>query len=232
MLTVHKDYPCHVKNYRKGRRQAVRYLVIHYVGATGDARNNAKYYGTTPGIGASAHYFVGHGPRAEVWASVAEGDTAWHCGANRYVHPECRNDNAIGVELCCHKDAAGGWYFDAETVEAAVALCRDIIARYGMDRGHVLRHYDVTGKVCPAPFVHDESAWEAFKDRLFAPAVAVEPTPKVYNTVTECPQWAKPAVQWAVDSGYIQGDERGRLGLDGTKLWALQVMYNIVGRDT
>ncbi len=170
MLLIHKDYPCHTKNYRKGRRQAVKYLVIHYVGATGDARNNAKYYATTPGIGASAHYFVGHGPSPEVWASVAEGDTAWHCGANRYVHPECRNDNAIGVELCCHKDAAGVWYFDAETVDAAVALCRDIVARYGIDKAHVLRHYDVTGKVCPAPFVHDESAWETFKTRLYAPA--------------------------------------------------------------
>ncbi len=59
---------------------------------------------------------------------------------------------------------------------------------------------------------------------------AAEPTPAVYNTVAECPQWAQTAVQWAVKSGYIQGDEQGRLGLDATKLWALQVMYNIVGR--
>ncbi len=233
-MTVHKDYPCHPKNYRKGRRQAVAYLVIHYVGATGDARNNAKYYGTTPGIGASAHWFVDHGPSPEVWASVPEGDTAWHCGANRYVHPECRNDNAIGVELCCHKDAKGNWYFDAETVDAAVALCRDIVAHYGIDKTHVLRHYDVTGKTCPAPFVYDESAWEDFKDRLYAPVE--EPfkqtsTTTVYNTVAECPVWAQAAVRWAADSKYIQGDEHGRLGLDNTKLWALQVMYNILGRD-
>ncbi len=169
-MTVHKDYPCNPKNYRKGRKKAVAYLVAHYVGATGDARNNAKYYATTPGIGASAHYFVGHGPSPEVWASVAETDTAWHCGANKYKHPDCRNDNAIGVELCCHKDAAGTWYFDPETVDAAVALCREIVARYGIDKDHVLRHYDVTGKVCPAPFVHDAGAWEDFKNRLYAPA--------------------------------------------------------------
>ncbi len=228
-MTVHKDYPCHPKNYRKGRKQAVTYLVIHYVGATGDARNNAKYYSTTANIGASAHWFVGHGPRAEVWASVAETDTAWHCGASRYVHPECRNDNAIGVELCCHKDAAGGWYFDPETVDAAVALCREIIARYGIARSHVLRHYDVTGKICPAPFVGDANAWEDFKSRLYAPA---GPTSEVYNTVAECPQWARKAVQWAVTSGYIRGDGQGLLGLDATKLWALQVMYNIMGRET
>ncbi len=58
-----------------------------------------------------------------------------------------------------------------------------------------------------------------------------ETPPTVYNTVAECPQWAQKAVRWAVDSKYIQGDEHGQLGLDATKLWALQVMYNIVGRD-
>ncbi len=192
-MTVHKDYPCHAKNYRKGRKQAVTYLVIHYVGATGDARNNAKYYGTTPGIGASAHWFVGHGPSPEVWASVAEGDTAWHCGANKYKHPECRNDNSIGVELCCHKDAAGGWYFDPETVDAAVALCRDIVARYGIARAHVLRHYDVTGKVCPAPFVNDERAWEDFKNRLYAPAETGPAT------------WAERAWEKAAARGVMDG---------------------------
>ncbi len=167
VLTVHKDYPCHPKNYRKGRKQAVKYLVIHYVGATGDARNNAKYYSTTANIGASAHYFVGHAPRPKVWASVPEGDTAWHCGAKKYIHPDCRNENSIGVELCCHQDAKGNWYFDPETVDAAVELCRDIVGRYGIDKDHVLRHYDVTGKVCPAPFVRDWTAWDDFKTRLF-----------------------------------------------------------------
>lgn len=56
--------------------------------------------------------------------------------------------------------------------------------------------------------------------------VMTESAPKVYNTVEECPEWVMEAVRWAVDSGYIQGDEHGRLGLDNTRLWALQVMYN------
>lgn len=54
--------------------------------------------------------------------------------------------------------------------------------------------------------------------------------PKVYNTPQECPQWARRAVDWAVEQGYIKGDEQGRLGLDNTKLWAIQVTYNIMER--
>lgn len=49
---------------------------------------------------------------------------------------------------------------------------------------------------------------------------------KIYNTVEECPEWAKKAVQWAVDTGYIHGDENGALRLDAFKIWSLQVDYN------
>ena len=102
MMVIHKDYPCNVDNYQRGRAQPVSFLVFHYVGATGGAEANAKYYSRTPSIGASAHYFVGHASeRAAIWQSVAEGDTAWHCGAKNYRHPKCRNSNSIGIEMCC-----------------------------------------------------------------------------------------------------------------------------------
>lgn len=53
---------------------------------------------------------------------------------------------------------------------------------------------------------------------------------QVYNTVEECPEWSRRAVAWAVEQGYIQGDGHGRLGLSNTKVWAIQVTYNIMER--
>ncbi len=158
-------FPCDSQNYRKGRAQAVSYLVIHYVGATGSARENAAYFHThhARSLNSSAHFFVGHADEGgAVYPSVSVADTAWHVGATRYVHPKCRNANSIGVELCCHRDAKGAWYFDPETVAAAQALCRELMAKYHIPRDRVLRHYDVTGKLCPAPFVADPAAWQAF----------------------------------------------------------------------
>ena len=50
-------------------------------------------------------------------------------------------------------------------MSAAAALGREIMARYGIPPENVVRHYDVTGKLCPRPLI-DEKAWAAFKDRL------------------------------------------------------------------
>ena len=220
-MTVHRDYPCHRANYQGKRTQKVKYLVIHYVGALGEAEANARYYGSTPGIGASAHYFVGHAPKAEVWASVAEEDTAWHCGRSdgKYRHPECRNANSIGIEMCCRRSSDGTWYFDPETVDAAVELARDIMGRYGIDGGHVVRHYDVTGKVCPAPFVNDPGAWEAFKKRLTEPES--EDGMKLYRYVKDMPEWAREAAAKAIHAGIVKMDETGAVGVWEANLQAL-----------
>ena len=166
-MEINKAYPCDARNYRKGRRDSIKYIVIHYVGATGSARNNAQYYATS-NVGASAHFFVGHASEnGAVYQSVDPADCAWHCGSETgKYYSACRNDSSIGIELCCHKDAAGTWYFDSVTVDKAVELTKQLMGEYGIDADHVIRHYDVTHKTCPAPFVLDEQAWADFKQRL------------------------------------------------------------------
>ena len=84
------------------------------------------------------------------------------------------NRNSLGVEMC--SDIVGGKYtITPQTVDRAVELVKYLMAKYGIDVDHVVRHYDVTGKLCPEPWVRDESLWRAFKARLTAP---VETEPK------------------------------------------------------
>lgn len=158
-------YPCNQQNYAKGRTQDVEYLVIHYVGAEGSALDNVKYF-SKAATKSSAHYFVDFAPKAEVYQSVDEKDTAWAVGAKSYVHPHCRNSNSISIELCTHKDG-DIWSFDPETVEAAIKLSRKIVSDYGIPPENLLRHYDVTGKNCPEPFVRVTPEWEAFKHAVY-----------------------------------------------------------------
>ena len=39
---------------------------------------------------------------------------------------------------------------------------------YDIDRDHIIRHYDVTGKPCPLYYVVHEDKWEKFRDDVIA----------------------------------------------------------------
>ena len=60
------------------------------------------------------------------------------------------------------------WYFEDATVEAAAELTRYLMNKYGVPASHVIRHYDVTGKICPNPYVYNTSAntWDEFKRKI------------------------------------------------------------------
>ena len=159
----------------------IKYIVIHYTGALGDAKENCNYF-AGGNRNASAHYFVGFD--GEIWQSVEDANIAWHCEASSYKHGECRNANSIGIELCVRKrnTASMGatdkdWYFEDATVEAAAELTRYLMDKYNVPASHVIRHYDVTGKVCPNPYVYNTTAhtWDEFKKKISG---AVEPTTK------------------------------------------------------
>ena len=162
-------------NFARGRTQPIEFLVIHYTANNGDTVQNNLDYFAGNAVGASAHYFVDENGYGQ---SVKDADTAWHCGASSYRHKTCRNANSIGMELCSRKDSKGNYYFMDQTVYNAAALARQLMQTYGIDRAHVLRHYDVTGKRCPAPMVDNPTLWENFlnllEDKTMTYAEAIE----------------------------------------------------------
>ena len=204
---------CNSDNYRSGRTQPVRYIVMHYTAGNGDtARNNCDYYHRVSGLQASAHYFCDeHG----AMQSVRECDTAWHCGARAYWHPECRNGNSIGIEMCSRKRADGSYYILPETVANAAALAREIMQRYGIDTEHVVRHYDVTGKRCPMPWVDDPAQWTAFKAMLTPEHQNDEEEENMvkYKTIDDVPEWYRSEVQELMDAGALKGTGNGAIDI-------------------
>ena len=139
-----------------------KYIVIHYVGAVSTAENNAKYFYNTY-RGASANYFVDEN---EIYRVVKDSDTAWHCGTTgAYKNPYCRNTNSIGIEMCCYMNN-GKIDISEATVQNTLELAAYICKTYGITIDRVIRHYDVTGKKCPAPMVEDNMRWEDFKKKL------------------------------------------------------------------
>lgn len=144
---------CGSDHMTRGRSRAVDRIVVHYTGTLASARNNATYFSRNEHQGSSAHYFVDD-LSDEIYQSVAEGDTAWHAG-NWQMN--CRS---IGIEVV----SAGEDYSEVEIGKLAW-LVRKLMTKYGIPASGVIRHYDVTGKLCPAPYVTTKR-WAALRARI------------------------------------------------------------------
>ena len=220
---------CNSRNYRKGREFPINWICLHFTSGNGDtAQNNADYFAREGGLNASAHYFV---DTERIVQSVKDGDTAWHCGRERggSYYNDCRNANSIGIEMC--SVIRNGVYVIPEaTMKRAAKLTRELMAKYHVPVSRVCRHYDVTHKDCPEPWVRNPRLWEKFKTMLTEKEVEdmteaqtraiakqeianAEKEKKVYDTVDAVPAWGKATVQKLVNKGFLQGDDKGKLAL-------------------
>lgn len=223
MATAVKEVLAHAGN-RGGPRSAedIRYLVIHYTGNDGDtAAANARYYRDTV-VGASAHYFVDDDG---AYRSVPELTAAWAVGGKKWadcartgggtLYGVVTNGNSISVELCdTRRDGVYG--ASEETLRNAAALCREIMARYKIPPERVVRHFDVTGKHCPA-YMMDQGAWAAFKARL-----AMDDAPSPAH---------EKGVAWCLERGILKGNAGGDLMLRQavTREQVCTMLYRAVG---
>lgn len=148
-------------NYTNTSNKKNQYIVIHYTANNGDtAQDNANYFKSTY-RGASANYFVDE--YSQIVRCVPDNKIAWHCGTTgTYYHSYCRNTNSIGIELCSRKYSDGTYYFRNDTVNNAAWLTAKLMHDYGIPISNVIRHYDVTHKICPAPFVNNTQQWSDF----------------------------------------------------------------------
>jgi len=213
MSYVLKERPAASGNHG-GTRTAgkIRYIVIHYTGNDGDkAANNAAYYQNNV-VKASAHYFVDD---TTVYRSVPELTVAWAVGGKRWtdcgktgggtMYGIVTNTNSISVELC--DTVKNGNYGATEaTLSNAAELVRTLMKKYNIPVENVCRHFDVTGKHCPA-YMMDGAVWKAFKDRLIgvpAGAAVMDNTPSAAH---------KDGVEWCRKNGILAGDTSGDLKL-------------------
>lgn len=174
-------------NYGGARSVSViKYIVMHYTANDGDTdENNGKYFGNNANLGASAHYFV---DGDSITQSVPDYHNAWHCGANFYTHPHCRNSNSIGIELCDER-RNGVIYPTNETIANALELVKYLMKKYNIPKENVIRHYDVTGKLCPAYWCgtnKNDALWKSeFWNKLSGAASGEKPKDETASGKTE-----------------------------------------------
>ncbi|GFZ34024.1 hypothetical protein CSC2_45500 [Clostridium zeae] len=144
-------------NYTKGVNILPKYIVIHdtdnrQLGA--NAMANRNYFANHPEAEASAHYTV---DQSNIIQCLEDNWRGWHCG-DRY-NPIINNSDTIAIELCVNPDNN----FD-KTLQNGIALTKYLMQKYNIPAENVVRHYDVSGKICPKMMIKDRpELWTYFK---------------------------------------------------------------------
>lgn len=188
MAYIMKTHLAHRSNYGNQRRAAdITYIALHYTANDGDSDEcNANYFASPRNPKASAHYFVDDD---SVTQSVPDKYVAYSVGGKKYtdcaktgggkLYQTATNRNTLNIEMC---DTIRDGTVKAQeaTIANTIKLVRKKMQEYNIDIDHVIRHFDVTGKHCPA-YLIDKQAWAEFKARILGYRIG-----RTYKTVTPC----------------------------------------------
>lgn len=129
-------------------------IVIHYTANPGStAVQNRNYFEglkDSHQTKASSHFVVG------IDGGIVQCVPTWE---EAYAS-NTRNEDTVSIETC-HKEADGK--YTRQTYKSMVQLTAWLCKKFDLTENDVIRHYDITGKICPKYFVEDEKAWEQFK---------------------------------------------------------------------
>ena len=71
-----------------------------------------------------------------------------------------RNNDTVSIETCYINEDGS---YEQATYDSLVHLTAWLMGKFNLKIDAVIRHYDVTGKLCPLYFVEHEDAWAQFK---------------------------------------------------------------------
>lgn len=149
-------------NSRPGTKlETVRGIVIHYTANPGtDAQANRNYFESRKDEAdshenkVSSHFIIGLD--GKILQCIPLDEIAYASND--------RNNDTISIE-CCHLKKNGK--FNQKTYQALIQLCAWLCDRYELEKESIIRHYDVTGKLCPRYYVKHQKAWERLKDSIW-----------------------------------------------------------------
>lgn len=180
------------------RNRPIKYIAVHYTaGSTsrkGTALNARNVFLKRK---ASADFVVDDGsivqinPDLQNYYCWSVGDKKNPYSGGGRLYGVATNRNTISIEVCSNLKSGfsvnyanhEGWYFTEASLDNALKLIRHLMKKYGVPKSNVVRHYDVSGKLCPGvvgwndSYVYedngkqlskksDSSKWLAFWSRI------------------------------------------------------------------
>ena len=161
---------------------SIKYIVIHFTANDGDSDEGNGNYFKNNIVKASAHYFV---DSDSITQSVKDNYVAYSVGGSKYsnckttgggkFYGKCTNANSISIELCDDKKN-GTIYPSQKAIEKAILLTQVLMNKYNIPVSNVIRHFDVTGKSCPAYWCGSEKNNKLWKSEFHSKLTFISQT--------------------------------------------------------
>lgn len=179
--------------------RTIKYIAIHYTAgassAPGKAQDMKKSWELTKrasaDFGVDDRDMVQFNPDLKNYYCWAVGDKKNPYGGGGSLYGIASNRNTISIEICSNlqkgtspsKPNHEGWYYTDKVLENAVKLTKILMKKFDVPIDRVVRHYDISGKICPGIIGWNNSTlnnpdgtktnksnnstkWVAFKERL------------------------------------------------------------------
>lgn len=177
----------------------IKYLAYHFTAGGSSAPGRAigmkssweKTRKASADFGVDDRDMVQFNPNPKNYYCWSVGDKKNPYSGGGKLYGVAKNSNTISIEICSNiKNGAdlstpnhSGWYFTEDALNNAVKLGKILMKKYNIDIDHVVRHYDISGKVCPGLLGYNDadlydkdgnkigkknnsSDWLKFKERL------------------------------------------------------------------
>lgn len=146
------------------KNRDIRYIAIHYTaGSTSKAGSALATKNVFLTRAASADFVVDDAeivqinPDLKNYYCWAVGDKKNPYSGGGSLYGSALNKNTVSIEICSNlkkgtssQDANHkGWSFTEESLNNAVRLVRYLMKKYNVPKDRVVRHYDISGKLCP-----------------------------------------------------------------------------------
>ncbi len=183
----------------KHPNRSIKYIAIHYTAGANSRPGSAKSMKKgweknkkgSADFGVDDRDMVQFNPDIKNYYCWAVGDKKKPASGGAQLYGKATNANTISIEICStlrpNYSASQvnhvGWYFTDKTLENAIRLTKILMKKYNIPIEHVVRHYDISGKICPgiigwnnyviyeqdgtkSSTKNNSSEWEKFKKRL------------------------------------------------------------------
>lgn len=179
--------------------RTIKYLAIHYTAGASSAPGRAKGMKSSwekskrasADFGVDDTTMVQFNPDPKNYKCWSVGDNKNPYSGGGRLYGIATNANTISIEICSNlksgtsasKTNHEGWYFTEAALNNAVRLAKILMKKYNIPLERVVRHYDISGKVCPGVLgwnnaglndtkgnkisgTNNSHKWEEFKNRL------------------------------------------------------------------